>query len=114
VDTYGTFGGAPAGWSPTCGTSEATPLFAGIVALADQVAGHSLGLINPALYQLAATHDPGIVDVTSGNNTVSVKQGGREHTVHGFTARPGYSLAAGVGTVNAEYFVPELAFLAGH
>jgi hypothetical protein len=34
--------------------------------------------------------------------------------VTGFTARPGYSLAAGVGTVNAEYFVPELAFLASH
>ena len=53
VDTYGTFRGAPA-WSPACGTSEATPLFAGIVALADQVAGHPLGLINPALYRLAA------------------------------------------------------------
>ena len=113
VDTYSTYGGAP-GWSPSCGTSEATPLFAGIVALADQVAGHSLGLINPALYQLSATRAPGIVDVTSGNNTVSFNQGGREHTVPGFTARPGYSLAAGVGTVNAEYFVPELAFLAGH
>ena len=114
VDTYSTFAGSPAGWSPSCGTSEATPLFAGIVALADQVAGHSLGLINPALYQLSAWHAPGIVDVTSGNNTVSFKQGGREHTVPGFTARAGYSLAAGVGTVNAEYFVPELAFLAGH
>jgi subtilase family serine protease len=114
VDTYGTFGGAPAGWSPACGTSEATPLFAGIVALADQVAGHSLGLINPALYQLSAQHAPGITDVTSGSNTVSFKQGGREHTVRGFTARPGYDLASGVGTVNAEYFVRELAFLAGH
>jgi len=114
VDTYSTYGGAPAGWSPSCGTSEATPLFAGIVALADQVAGHSLGLINPALYQLSAQHAPGIVDVTSGDNTVSFKQGGREHTVPGFTARPGYDLASGVGTVNAEYFVPELAFLAGH
>ena len=114
VDTYGTFGGAPAGWSPACGTSEATPLFAGIVALADQVAGHSLGLINPALYQLSAQHAPGITDVTSGNNTVSFKQGGREHTVRGFNARPGYDLASGVGTVNAEYFVRELAFLAGH
>jgi len=114
VDTYSTYRGAPAGWSQSCGTSEATPLFAGIVALADQVAGHSLGLINPALYQLSARHAPGIVDVTSGNNTVSFKQGGREHTVPGFTARSGYSLAAGVGTVNAEYFVPELAFLAGH
>jgi subtilase family serine protease len=114
VDTYGTFGGEPAGWSPACGTSEATPLFAGIVALADQVAGHSLGLINPALYQLSAEHAPGLVDVTSGNNTVSFKQGGHEHTVRGFTARPGYDLASGVGTVNAEYFVPELADLAGH
>ena len=37
VDTYQSFGGHP-GWFPTCGTSEAAPLFAGIVALADQVA----------------------------------------------------------------------------
>ena len=48
--------GSAAGWYPACGTSEATPLFAGIVALADQVAGHPLGLINPALYQLSAAH----------------------------------------------------------
>ena len=102
------------GWSPTCGTSEATPLFAGIVALADQVAGHPLGLINPALYRLAAEGAPGIVDVTSGNNTVSFSQGGHEHTVRGFTATPGYDLASGVGTVNAAYFVRELAFAAGH
>jgi len=114
VDTYGTFGGAPAGWSPACGTSEATPLFAGIVALAAQVAGHPLGLINPALYQLSAERAPGIVDVTSGNNTVSFTQGGHEHTVAGFSAGPGYDLASGVGTVDAQYFVPELAQLAGH
>ena len=113
VDTYSSFAGAASGWSPDCGTSEATPLFAGIVALADQVAGHSLGLINPALYQLAAAHKPGIVDVTSGNNTVSFTQDGREQTVTGFTARPGYDLATGLGTVNAPYFVPELARLAG-
>jgi len=78
------------------------------------VAGHSLGLINPALYQLSAWHAPGITDVTSGNDTVSFEQGGHEHTVRGFTAAPGYDLASGVGTVNAEYFVRELAFLAGH
>jgi len=114
VDTYGTYRGAPAGWSPTCGTSEATPLFAGIVALADQVAGHPLGLINPGLYRLAAQGAPGIVDVKSGNNTVTFSQGGHERTVHGFTATPGYNLASGVGTVNAAYFVRELAFAAGH
>ncbi len=114
VDTYGTYRGAPAGWSPACGTSEATPMFAGIVALADQVAGHSLGLINPALYRLAARGAPGIVDVRSGNNTVSFRQGGQQHTVRGFTAVRGYDLASGVGTVNAVYFVTELARAAGH
>jgi subtilase family serine protease len=113
VDVYQSFGGQPAGWYPTCGTSEATPLFAGIVALADQVAHHPLGPINPALYAMAAQHRPGLVDVTSGGNTVSFTQGGRSHTVHGFTAGPGYDLASGVGTVNAADFVPELASLAG-
>ena len=109
VDTYGTYRGAPAGWSPACGTSEATPLFAGIVALAAQVAGHPLGPVNPALYRLAAAHARGIVDVTTGNNTVSFTQGGQRHTVRGFTAVRGYDLASGVGTVNAAYFVSELA-----
>ncbi len=114
VVTYASFGGAPAGWSPSCGTSEATPLFAGIIALADQVAGHRLGPVNPALYRLAAAHAPGIVDVTTGTTTVSFSQGGRRHTVRGFAARPGYDLASGLGTVNAARFVPELAAAAGH
>ena len=113
VNTYQSFAGQTAGWYALCGTSEATPLFAGIVALADQVAGRSLGLINPALYQLAARHAPGIVGVTSGNNSVSFRQGGRTHQVRGFSAGSGYSLAAGLGTVNAAAFVPELARLAG-
>jgi subtilase family serine protease len=113
VDVYQSFGGLPAGWSPTCGTSEATPLFAGIVALADQMAHHPLGLINPALYAMSARHLPGLVDVTSGDNTVSFTQDGRSWTVQGYTAGPGYDLASGLGTVNGALFVPELASLAG-
>jgi subtilase family serine protease len=113
VDMYQSFGGQPAGWYPTCGTSEATPEFAGVVALADQVAGHPLGLINPLLYRLSAEHAPGLVDVVSGSNTVSFSQGGTLHTVTGFRARPGYDLASGVGTVNAFWFVRELAQAAG-
>ena len=113
VDVYQSFAGIPAGWYPTCGTSEATPLFSGIVALADQVAGHPLGLINPALYLMSAAHLPGLVDVTSGNNTVTFSQNGQTYTVQGYSARPGYDLASGVGTVNGAAFVPELAFLAG-
>jgi subtilase family serine protease len=114
VDMYQSFQGQPAGWYPTCGTSEATPLFAGVVALADQVAGHPLGLINPALYRMSALgRASGVVDVTGGSNSVSFSQGGQLHTVTGFSARTGYDLASGVGTVNAALFVPKLAQLAG-
>jgi subtilase family serine protease len=114
VVTYSTYPGAPAGWSPSCGTSEATPLFAGIVALTDQMAGRSLGAINPALYQLSARHAAGIVDVTQGNNTVPYAVSGHDRTIRGFAARRGYDLASGVGTVNAAAFVPELASLVDH
>lgn len=109
VDAYQSFPGQPTGWYPVCGTSEATPLFAGVVALADQVAGHPLGLINPALYALSASGAPGIVDVTQGDNTVSFTQDGKLQTVTGFSALPGYDLASGVGTIDAAKFVPELA-----
>ena len=93
----------------SCGTSESTPLFAGIVALADQVAGHRLGLINPRLYLMSAFHAPGLVDVTSGNNSTGFTQDGTEYSIPGFSAGPGYDLASGVGTVDAARFVPELA-----
>jgi len=109
VEVYHTFGGVQPGWSLAGGTSEATPEFAAIVALADQVAGHPLGLLNPRLYALAASHAPGIVDVTSGNNTVSFSQGGKLYTVQGYSARKGYDLVTGVGTVNAPPLVYELA-----
>jgi subtilase family serine protease len=113
VDTYQSFGGEAAGWYVDCGTSEATPLFAGIVALTDQVAGHSVGFINPALYALSAERAPGLVDITKGNNTVGFTQNGTLYTVQGYSARRGYDLASGVGTVNAALFVPELARAAG-
>jgi subtilase family serine protease len=111
VDVYSSFQPGAAGWSLTCGTSEATPEFAAIVALADQVAGHPLGPINSSLYALAARHAPGIVDVTSGTNTVSFYQGNGAQpvTVKGYPAGKGYDLVTGVGTVNAEDLVYELA-----
>jgi subtilase family serine protease len=113
VFTYQSFPQAdtPAGWYPSCGTSESTPEFAGIVALADQVAGHPLGLINPTLYRLSAEKARGVVPVTAGNNTVTFIQGkpAKTYTLRGFKAQAGYSLVDGVGTVNAWYLVYELA-----
>jgi subtilase family serine protease len=96
------------GWYIFGGTSEASPIFSGIVALADQQAGHRLGLINPGLYALGALHHlgvpgTGIVDVTSGNNSFA--------GVTGFNAAPGYNLATGWGTIDAAQFVPALARL---
>jgi subtilase family serine protease len=104
---YWSFAGTGgAGWYIIGGTSEASPIFSGIVALADQVAGHRLGLINPALYQLGRLsqhggHSTGLVDVTTGNNSFA--------GVTGFTAAPGYDLASGWGTIDAAKFVPALA-----
>ena len=108
---YLSFAGADGpGWYIFGGTSEASPMFSGIVALADQYAHHRLGLINPALYTLGALNRAGvprtgIVDVTSGNNTL----GG----VTGYDATPGYDLASGWGTVDAAKFVPALARTGG-
>jgi subtilase family serine protease len=106
---YESFTGAPGVWGPGGGTSAASPMLAGIVAIADQYARTRLGLINPALYQLEREHAPGIVDVTRGNNTVSFTLSGAPVTVEGYPAEPGYDLVTGVGTVDAARFVPELA-----
>jgi subtilase family serine protease len=91
------------GWGLVGGTSEATPIFSGIVALADQKAGHRIGFLNNKLYALAE-HDAtghGIVDVTKGNNSFS--------GVTGYNATKGYDLASGWGTINGPLFVDALA-----
>jgi subtilase family serine protease len=109
---YWSFPGAgKPGWEIIGGTSEASPIFSGIVALADQVAGHRLGLINPALYHLGqlsqhGDNHTGLVDITTGNNSFA--------GVTGFDAAAGYDLASGLGTIDAAKFVPALAAAAGH
>jgi subtilase family serine protease len=106
-------GVGPAGFFLIGGTSEASPLLSGVVAIADQVAGHGLGLLNRALYKMAAAGAPGIVDVTAGTNTVTFPQGGSVHTVPGFDAVKGYDLSSGLGTLDAAQFVPELVAASG-
>lgn len=104
---YSSYDPNATGWDVYGGTSEATPIFSGVVALAAQAAGHRLGWINPTLYRLGAlTRGPsgrstGVVDITSGTNSF----GG----VTGYAAGPGYDLASGWGTVDATAFVWALA-----
>jgi hypothetical protein len=95
------------------GTSAATPEFSGIVAMADQVAGQSLGDINKELYSIP--YGGGLVDVTSGNNDIGefTNSDGKTYHVPGFDALVGYDLASGLGTVDPARFVPALATAGG-
>jgi subtilase family serine protease len=122
VDFYDTTDPSVGGWGIVGGTSEASPLFSGIVALADQVAGRSLGYLNPALYAMAQSRvRDGIVPISQGHNTYTFCQaadiGSNSAcassadlvTVPGFHANGYYNDATGWGTVNAATFVPALA-----
>ena len=101
--TYQSFDPNDTGWGLVGGTSEATPIFSGIVALADQLAGHRLGLVNPALYGLSylPSRLSGEVDVTTGDNSFA--------GVTGYSAAKGYDLASGLGTIDGNAFVKALA-----
>ena len=96
-----TFPGLDPGFYVVGGTSEASPLFSGVVAIADQIAGHRLGWINPRLYAIGTNANQGIVDVTIGNNTFTLlhDDGNPVFTVPGFQAVRGYDMASGLGTV---------------
>ena len=89
------------------GTSASTPLWAGVIALADQQAGHPLGFINPAIYAIA--HGPAyhraFHDVVTGDNSVLWPTG----VFTGYNAGPGWDPVTGWGSPNAQYLVPLLA-----
>jgi subtilase family serine protease len=93
-----------AGWYVVGGTSSGSPQWAGLVAIADQIAGHGLGLINPKLYQLAAGPNYGtyFYDVTTGNNQA-------DPDVPGCPATTGWDPVTGLGTPNAATLLPALA-----
>ena len=96
-------------FSIAAGTSVATPLFGGVVALADQIAGKPLGQVNDALYSIP--YGGGLVDVTEGSNDGGpfTNSDGKTYDVPGYDAITGYDLASGLGTVDPPRFVPSLA-----
>jgi subtilase family serine protease len=88
------------------GTSGSTPLWAGLVALADQHAHHNLGFINPAIYRIARSpaYHQAFHDVTAGGNTITIGS----VTVTGYQAGPGWDPVTGWGSPNAQVLVPLL------
>jgi subtilase family serine protease len=107
VVIYYTFRPGREGYHLVCGTSESSPEFAGIVAMADQAAGRRLGRLGPALYELGKRS---FVDITQGNNSVGpfTNSDGKTYTVVGYSAGPGYDLVTGLGTLDAAALVRAL------
>jgi subtilase family serine protease len=95
---------------PAQGTSAATPLWAAVIALADQDAGHHLGFVNPAIYAIARSpaYHRAFHDVVTGDNSVLWPAG----VYVGYNAGPGWDPVTGLGSPNAQYLVPLLAHTA--
>jgi subtilase family serine protease len=89
------------------GTSEAAPLFAGVLALASQLNRGNVGPVNNVLYHTLgpAGERDGIADVIKGNDSVTADG---KVIVPGFHAARGFDVASGWGTINASRFVPAL------
>jgi subtilase family serine protease len=91
------------GWYIVGGTSSGSPQWAGIIAMADQIAGHDLGYINPALYQIAldpSKYAADFFDVTTNCNQVS--------SIPGYCASKGWDAVTGLGTPNVANLIPDL------
>jgi subtilase family serine protease len=91
------------------GTSAAAPFWAGLIAVADQYAGHDLGFVNPLLYCIgrSSAYHLAFHDITTGNSTVTVAP----DTIAGYGAGPGWDPVTGWGSPGAQALVP---LLAGH
>ena len=106
------------------GTSLSSPIFAGIMALANQAAGHDLGFINPPAVRQGRGHDAlhdiinPQVDGGDGadelNNGINAKLGisfslrtmNQTGTLH---TTPGYDDVTGFGTPNGWAFIKAMA-----
>ncbi len=101
-----------AGWWDIGGTSLATPQWAGLVAIADQINGRGLGLINPGLYKIGADatrYANDFYDVATGNANQT------DPSIPGYPATTGWDPVTGLGTPNAANLVPDLvAAVNGH
>jgi subtilase family serine protease len=94
--------------APASGTEAAAPLWAGLMALADQYAHHDLGFVNPAIYRIArsSSYHQAFHDITAGNNMMTMPY---PVGTAGYQATPGWDPATGWGSPDAQVLVPLLA-----
>jgi subtilase family serine protease len=94
--------------APASGTEAAAPVWAGLIALADQYAHHDLGFVNPAIYRIArgSRYHQAFHDVTTGNNELTMPY---PAGTAGYRATPGWDPATGWGSPDAQVLVPLLA-----
>jgi subtilase family serine protease len=88
------------------GTSASAPIWAALIALADQYAGHRLGLVNPAIYRIARSgrYHHAFHDITAGNNTAAFPPA----TIAGYRAARGWDPVTGWGSPDAQVLIPLL------
>ena len=89
------------------GTSAAAPLWAALIAIADQYANRSLGFVNAAIYEIGTSshYYQAFHDITHGTNTVTFS--GQIFT--GYATGAGWNPVTGWGTPDARYLIPLLA-----
>jgi subtilase family serine protease len=89
------------------GTSASAPIWAALIALADQYAGHQLGFVNPAIYRIARSryYHQAFHDITAGTNTAEFPP----TTITGYRAAPGWDPVTGWGSPDAQVLIPLLA-----
>ena len=92
---------------PAAGTSAATPLWAALIALADQYSGRHLGFVNPAIYRIgrSGSYHQAFHDITTGNSTITFAHA----TITGYRAAPGWDPVTGWGSPDAQALIPLLA-----
>jgi subtilase family serine protease len=117
--TNNTCGGAnpcDPGWYVVGGTSAGSPQWAGILAMADEMAGRDLGFINPTLYTLAQTGESGapgepaagdFYDVWYSDppNNIGCNQ---TSSIPGYCDSKGWDAVTGLGSPDVAKLIPDL------
>ena len=107
-------GGTSGGWLTVGGTSAAAPMWAAMVALANEQAARAgkgpLGFLNPALYKIGSGSHYGsdFHDITPSSNSSAPSNNDEGFNSGAYPVTRGYDMATGWGTFNAARLASDL------